>query len=102
MDKIFKIGLLILGFSYLAYLFCPLTNQTGRYRLHNFKNHIAIMDTVNSDLYMYYGKQRVWIRTNPRTSGMPSLTKVEMSKAKDALGFTEDEIKEMEELSRIE
>ncbi len=32
MDKIFKIGLLVLGFGYLAYLFCPITNQVGRYQ----------------------------------------------------------------------
>ncbi|MHC4269943.1 MAG: hypothetical protein ACYSTS_15960 [Planctomycetota bacterium] len=33
-DKIFKIGLLVLGSLYLAYLFCPISNQVGRYSYH--------------------------------------------------------------------
>jgi len=47
MDKIFKIGLLVLGFGYLAYLFCPFTSQVGRYEV----SDRSILDTVTGDLY---------------------------------------------------
>ena len=34
-DKIFKMGLLVLGFLYLACLYCPYTNQIRRYCGHS-------------------------------------------------------------------
>ena len=51
MDKIFKIGLLVLGFSYLAYLFCPVANQVGRYSYHEEINTISAFDTSTGLVY---------------------------------------------------
>ena len=54
MDKIFKIGLLVLGFSYLAYLFCPVVNQVGRYSiLERDGTYTRIMDTATGGIYYY-------------------------------------------------
>ncbi len=56
MDKIFKIGVLVLGSLYLAYLFCPVANQTGRYSYHEgvdpegFKSILAF-DTSTGVVY---------------------------------------------------
>ena len=83
MDKIFKIGLLILGFSYLAYLFCPIAFQSGRYDFHKFNNNMIVMDTATADLYVYYKDLKLWIKLNPTTSGMPSVTKVKMPREVD-------------------
>ena len=61
MDKIFKIGLLVLGFSCLAYLFCPVTNQVGRYQYHEEPDTTKIFDTStglvyrSDDSYASYG-----------------------------------------------
>ena len=68
MDKIFKIGLLVLGFGYLAYLYCPHTNQVGRYQ------HMdgGILDTTNADWYSIArrdsGLRGNWIKHNPFTA----------------------------------
>lgn len=73
MDKIFKIGVLVLGSLYLAYLFCPVANQVGRYSYHKSGDLISIMDTTNADVYMLVGQDKGgWIKANPRTgkSGM--------------------------------
>ncbi len=51
MDKIFKIGLLVLGFSYLAYLFCPIANQTGRYQYHTSTYALSVFDTSTGLIY---------------------------------------------------
>jgi predicted amidophosphoribosyltransferase len=51
MDKIFKIGLLVLGFSYLAYLFCPVANQVGRYSYHEDSHSMRAFDTSTGLLY---------------------------------------------------
>ena len=51
MDKIFKIGLLVLGFLYLAYLFCPIANQTGRYQYHEDSDSISAFDTITGLVY---------------------------------------------------
>jgi hypothetical protein len=51
MDKIFKIGLLVLGFSYLAYLYCPHTNQVGRYV--STGNDNEVIDTTNGSVYAF-------------------------------------------------
>ncbi len=56
MDKIFKIGLLVLGFSYLAYLFCPIANQTGRYQYHEDSDSISVIDTITGLVYRSEGK----------------------------------------------
>jgi hypothetical protein len=53
MDKIFKIGLLVLGFSYLAYLFCPIANQTGRYQYYTDSDSKSVFDTSTGLLYSY-------------------------------------------------
>ncbi len=57
MDKIFKIGLLVLGFGYLTYLLCPITNQAGRYRYHyehlEDKDSVSVFDTSRGLLYSY-------------------------------------------------
>ncbi len=62
MDKIFKIGLLVLGFGYLAYLFGVGSNidtanaqayrQVGQYRVFATRTGIGVIDTVNADLYI--------------------------------------------------
>lgn len=67
MDKIFKIGLLVLGFGYLTYLFCPITNQVGRYRYHVVEGKSSIVDTANADIYLLLGKGKNlgWSRINP-------------------------------------
>lgn len=51
MDKIFKIGLLVLGFSYLAYLFCPVANQVGRYQYHIDERSMTAFDTITGMAY---------------------------------------------------
>jgi len=51
MDKIFKIGILVLGFSYLAYLFCPVANQAGRYQYHEDSDSISVLDTCTGLFY---------------------------------------------------
>ncbi len=52
MDKIFKIGLLVLGFGYLAYLYCPHTDQVGRYKYKTSGGSVSVFDTSNADLYL--------------------------------------------------
>jgi|ETNmetMinimDraft_20_1059909.scaffolds.fasta_scaffold30741_2 hypothetical protein len=52
MDKIFKIGLLVLGVGYLVYLFCPIVNQVGRYQFHRVtQSQLLVMDTAKADMY---------------------------------------------------
>ncbi len=51
MDKIFKIGLLVLGFGYLAYLFCPITNQAGRYQYYTDSESTSIYDSKASIVF---------------------------------------------------
>jgi hypothetical protein len=67
MDKIFKIGLLVLGFGYLAYLFCPITNQAGRYRYHQNQALLSIMDTATADVYVLDVGGKRWDKLNPIT-----------------------------------
>jgi hypothetical protein len=59
MNTIFKIGLLVLGFGYLAYLLgvgtnidtanAQDTNQIGRYSVSMTEDGIAVLDTTNAD-----------------------------------------------------
>ena len=67
-DKIFKIGVLVLGSLYLAYLFCPVTNQVGRYQ----SLRSGILDTTNSNWYLLAdrdsGIRGNWIKHNPITA----------------------------------
>jgi hypothetical protein len=51
MDKIFKIGLLVLGFSFLAYLFCPVANQVGRYQYYEGSDAMSVLDTSTGLVY---------------------------------------------------
>ena len=69
MDKIFKIGLLVLGFGYLAYLFCPVANQVGRYSLNTLGEKISVLDTTNADYYLFTveGVRPKIIKVNPTT-----------------------------------
>ena len=68
MDKIFKIGLLVLGFAYLAYLFCPVT-KVGRYQSHKGDKVTYILDTATADVYsLYIGE---WYKSNPLTETKP-------------------------------
>jgi hypothetical protein len=74
-DKIFKIGLLVLGFGYLAYLFCPITQQSGRYEFHEEDETIFIMDTATADFYTLIEQDKtVWVKTNPKTGNRTSIT----------------------------
>jgi hypothetical protein len=50
-NKIFKIGVLVLGSLYLAYLFCPITDQAGRYTYHEEVDTISIFDTCTGLRY---------------------------------------------------
>ena len=61
-DKIFKIGLLVLGFLYLAYLFCPISNQVGRYQYNEDIESltVTVFDTTNADLYLFTNGK--WIK----------------------------------------
>jgi hypothetical protein len=67
-NKIFKIGILVLGFGYLAYMYCPHTNQVGRYRGLSG----GILDTTNADWYSLagtsHGARGNWIKHNPFTA----------------------------------
>ncbi len=75
MDKIFKIGLLVLGFGYLAYLYCPHTNQVGRYQYHTVGDTFSIMDTTNADAYTLITKKSGgWVRLNPVTGKKKLIT----------------------------
>ena len=77
MDKIFKIGLLVLGVGYLVYLFCPIANQVGRYSFRNANGAIWVLDTANADVYVLVketgydkkGKEKpdAWLRSNIKT-----------------------------------
>jgi hypothetical protein len=68
MDKIFKIGILVLGFGYLAYLFgvganidtanAQDTNQIGRYNVSMTAKGIAVIDTTNADVYVSNGNKK--------------------------------------------
>ncbi|MHC4270274.1 MAG: hypothetical protein ACYSTS_17685 [Planctomycetota bacterium] len=80
MDKIFKIGLLVLGFLYLAYLYCPVTNQIGRYRYHKSSGAIYILDTKNADLYLMGTSDKKWgsMKFNPRTGKRSIIRKVDV------------------------
>ncbi len=80
-DKIFKIGLLVLGFSYLAYLFCPVTNQIGRYRYHKSSGATYILDTKNADLYLMGTSGKNWgsMKFNPRTGKRTIIRMVDVS-----------------------
>ena len=69
MDKIFKIGLLVLGFSYLAYLFCPVANQVGRYQFRQLAGSVSVLDTTNADVYYLNTDTGKWARRNPILEG---------------------------------
>ena len=81
MDKIFKIGLLVLGFGYLSYLFGVgakidtanehVTNQVGRYHLHTAGNSIGILDTTNAKLYVLAGEKTEWSDIGPQIINKP-------------------------------
>ena len=77
-DKIFKIGLLVLGFLYLAYLFCPVSNQVGRYRSHISEEGFFISDTTNADVYTF-AKER-WVLVNPKTGKSDSIDIIPFNK----------------------
>ena len=64
MDKIFKIGLLVLGFGYLAYLYCPHTDQVGRYYYKTDKEGMLVFDTTNADLYLYHIVSNIGVKTS--------------------------------------
>ena len=49
----------------MAYLFCPVSNQAGRYKFHKVLDGIVIMDTVNADFYLL--SKGEWGRANPVT-----------------------------------
>ena len=78
MDKIFKIGVLVLGFGYLAYLFCTITNQIGRYHKVVFDGKDAFLDTVTADTY-YLQRNVVkekdyWLKFNPTTGKQTAIS----------------------------
>lgn len=94
MDKIFKIGLLVMGLGYLAYLFGvganvdtanskatttneQVTNQVGRYELRQTGNLVSIMDTTNADIYMSSDINE-WKKFNTIT-GKASIVKIVLS-----------------------
>ena len=67
-NKIFKIGLLVLGFGYLAYMYCPHTDQAGRYSYLQNGTVISVFDTTNADVYLLVGKDKGgWLKSNPLT-----------------------------------
>ena len=68
MDK-FKIGLLVLGFGYFVYLFCPGANQAGRYSFrHATGSSVTVLDTANANVYYVSGNiGNDWTKINPRT-----------------------------------
>jgi hypothetical protein len=66
-NKIFKIGLLVMGFGYLAYLFCPITDQVGRYSSHVNDGVITITDTTNAIIYSKRKYTEGWETRNPIT-----------------------------------
>ena len=77
MDKIFKIGLLVLGFSYLVYLFFPIANHAGRYSFRQVGKSITILDTANADVYRSVSEvgtdgrgPDAWYRVNPKTGNV--------------------------------
>jgi hypothetical protein len=82
MDKIFKIGLLVLGFLYLAHLFCPISNQAGRYNLRVSGNEISLFDTATADWYIHDNKQKKWIRANIKKGNSEILEQKEGTKQK--------------------
>ena len=66
-DKIFKIGLLVLGFCYLAYLFCPVSH-IGRY---SKVGPYGILDTATAVEYTLNTsgvKKGNWTKHNPLTA----------------------------------
>ncbi len=79
MDKLFKIGLLVLGFGFLAYFFgvgsnvdtadAYGTNQVGRYRFHFGGGVVNVMDTTNADVYLLTNQNDIgrWAKFNPIT-----------------------------------
>jgi hypothetical protein len=71
-NKIFKIGLLVLGFSYLAYLFCPHTNQIGRYSRISWNGKEAFLDGATANVYYIIinkdkDEDNCWLMFNPTT-----------------------------------
>jgi uncharacterized membrane protein YczE len=66
-DKIFKIGLLVLGVGYLVYLFCPVSNQAGRYSIQEMGDRMSIIDTTNANVYVTKNLLD-WTMINPITS----------------------------------
>ncbi len=80
-NKIFKIGLLVLGFGYLAYLFGTSTTPTatasnigsyiGRYKLQRVDHTFFVIDTTGANLYTsVYENEKwgEWNKTNPVSS----------------------------------
>jgi hypothetical protein len=51
MDKIFKIGLLVMGFGYLAYLYCPITDQAGRYQYYTDSDSMSIYNSKEATVF---------------------------------------------------
>ena len=66
MDK-FKIGLLVLGFGYLVYLFCPMANQVGRYSFLTAGSTLCILDTANAEVYSIADEAKQCVKINPKT-----------------------------------
>jgi|TARA_Y100000294_G_scaffold60019_1_gene56788 hypothetical protein len=75
MDK-FKIGLLVLGFGYLVYLFCPMANQAGRYSFRQTGSSISVLDTTNADVYYFGGSggKGTLVKFNARTGKTDKIT----------------------------
>ncbi len=61
MDKIFKIGLLVLGIIFLV--FSPFTSQKGRYSFHQYGGEYYVLDTATADLYLQVDEEK-WKKIN--------------------------------------
>ena len=87
MDKIFKIGLLVLGFGYLAYLFCPASNQAGRYSFHQGESTVSVLDTTSADVYSFggIGGKIALVKLNVRTGKMAKVKTVADTKKTNKL-----------------
>lgn len=69
-DKIFKLGVLVLGILYILYLYYPLTSQNERYKYFKHNAESSILDTYNGTLYrstLRRGNNEVWMKFDPKT-----------------------------------
>jgi len=62
MDKLFKIGILVIGIAFVTILF--FYSQNGRYHLYSDESHYKILDTRTGNIFLVNGFSMTTININ--------------------------------------